>query len=273
MSEEKTINDSREMQTRASLAADLKQFELPAEPLVIVHSSLSALGWVCGGPVALIQALLDWLGPAGTLLMPAHSGDLSDPANWENPPVPQTWWEPIRQHMPAYDPALTPTRGLGRTPELFRRWPGVLRSDHPTLSFAALGPRAEQITADHQLAFGLGERSPLARLYDLDGHVLLLGAGYDSNTSFHLAEYRAPGAKLVEQGAPITVQGARRWQTYQEIEMAEETFAELGRAFEASGQVQSGRVGSGQARLFRQRDCVDFAVPWIQSRRQQSTRT
>jgi aminoglycoside 3-N-acetyltransferase len=202
--------------------------------------------------------------------MPAHSGDLSDPAAWENPPVPQDWWEPIRQHMPAYDPALTPTRGLGRTPELFRTWPGSQRSDHPTLSFTALGPRAAQITGDHQPNFGLGEGSPLARIYDLDGHVLLLGANYGSNTSFHLAEYRAPGAKVVEESAPILVQGERRWQTNQEIQFAEEAFADLGRDFEADSQVQLGQVGSAQARFFRQRACVDYAVPWIQNRREQA---
>ncbi len=272
MSEEKTIQRTRDMQTRDSLAAGLRQFELPAEPVVLAHSSLSALGWVCGGPVALIRALLDWLGPAGTLVMPAHSGDLSDPAEWENPPVPEDWWEPIRQHMPAYDPALTPTRGLGRAPELFRTWPGSRRSDHPAFSFAALGPAAEAITADHSLEFAMGENSPLARIYELDGFVLLLGAGYDSNSSFHLAEYRAEGATRIEQGAPIAVNGRRRWQRYQDIELNEETFNQMGRDFEATGQVQIEAIGSASGRLFRQRHCVDFAVPRIEAQRQHSKR-
>lgn len=268
MSEEQTIRDSRELQTRATLAADLARLQLPAAPVVLVHSSLSSLGWVCGGPVALIQALLDWVGPEGTLAMPAHSGDLSDPAKWENPPVPEAWWEPIRQQMPAYDPALTPTRGIGQVPELFRSWPGSLRSNHPTLSFTALGPQARFITDDHSLDFGLGEDSPLARLYELEAWVLLLGAGYDSNTSFHLAECRAGGANVVKEGSPVKIDGQRRWQIIREIEFNEEVFGQLGADFEGQADVKIQPVGSATARLFRQTDCVDFAVPWIERHRQ-----
>lgn len=271
MSEEETIRDSKDLQTRTSLVADLGRFQLAAAPVVLVHSSLSSLGWVCGGPVALIQALLDWVGPEGTLAMPTHSGDLSDPAKWENPPVPKAWWEPIRQHMPAYDPALTPTRGLGRTPEIFRTWPGSLRSNHPTLSFTALGPQARFITEGHSLEFGLGEGSPLARLYELEAWVLLLGAGYDSNTSFHLAEYRAVGAKVVEQGSPVMIDGQRRWQIIREIEFNEQVFSQLGTDFEGQAEVQIQPVGSASARLFRQTACVDFAAPWIERHRQTSS--
>lgn len=264
MSEENTINQSEQMQTRASLAADLGQFDPGPAPVVMVHSSLSSMGWVCGGAVATIQALLDWLGAEGTLVMPAHSGDLSDPALWNSPPVPQDWWEPIRQHMPAYDPALTPTRGIGLVAETFRRWPGSRRSHHPTLSFSAYGPQAELVTADHQLDYGLGEGSPLARLYELDAWVLLLGAGYDSNTSFHLAEYRAPGAISTEEGSPIMVEGQRRWATIREIEFHEELFGQLGQDFEAAAEVKMGTIGSAEARLFQQRPCVDFAIHWIE---------
>lgn len=263
MAEDTLIADTPEPRTRQSLAADLQMLGLEAGMLVLVHSSLSALGWVNGKAVAVIQALQDALSPGGTLVMPAHSGDLSDPAKWENPPVPQAWWAQIRDTMPAYNPHLTPTRGIGRIPEQFRTWPGVLRSDHPALSFCAWGAQAGYITRDHALEDSLGEGSPLARIYDLDGYVLLLGAGYDSNTSFHLAEYRLPQRKVDILGAPIQREGKREWVSYSDVDLDESRFAEIGEAFERTHPVRTGQVGSATSRLFRQQPAVDFALTWM----------
>jgi hypothetical protein len=118
MSEADLIARTDKPGTRESLAADLAGLGLKTGDTVIVHSSLSKLGWLAGGPVAAIQALLDALGPKGTLVMPAHSSDLTDPANWRAPPVPSDWVEIIRANMPAYDPRTTPTRHMGQIAEL-----------------------------------------------------------------------------------------------------------------------------------------------------------
>ena len=121
----------REPVTRSSLASDLRALGLVEGATVIVHTSMARLGPVIGGAQAVIVALLDTLGERGTLVMPAHSGQLSDPAHWRAPPAPEAWWDTIRQEMPAYDPALTPTRNMGAVAESFRTYPGVRRSAHP----------------------------------------------------------------------------------------------------------------------------------------------
>ena len=120
-----------------------------------------------------------------------------DPSEWQHPPVPEAWWQTIRDHTPGYNPLTTPSRGLGVVPELLRTWPGARRSAHPAFSLAAVGPQAEYLTEGHALEEDSGDRSPLGKLYELDGHVLLLGVDHWSNTSLHLAEFRAdyPGKR------------------------------------------------------------------------------
>jgi aminoglycoside 3-N-acetyltransferase len=172
------IRETETPKTRESLANDLRTLGVTAGMIVEVHSSLSALGWVCGGPIAVVQALMDVVTDAGTLVMPTQTHRCCDPKKWRHPSVPKEWWPTIRVHLPAFDPRTTPTQLMGQIVETFRTWPGAVRSSHPTVSFAAWGRHAQTIISNHNLDYGLGEGSPLARLYDLGGYVLLLGIGF-----------------------------------------------------------------------------------------------
>ncbi|MCL4559232.1 MAG: AAC(3) family N-acetyltransferase [Chloroflexi bacterium] len=263
MDEFSVVSQTTSPNTRLSLGGEFRRLGLGPGMAVIVHSSLSAIGWVSGGPVTVVQALMDALTLESTLVMPTHSGDYSDPAKWENPPVPQSWWEEIRHSMPAYDARYTPSRGMGAIPEVFRNFPDVLRSDHPALSFAAWGKDARRITQGHTLDNCLGETSPLARLYDLDGWVLLLGVGYGNNTSFHLAEYRIHNPVQAFEGAPMIEGGQRVWKVYRDVNLDSDCFETLGADFEKQGEVKIGKVGNAVVRLFRQCPAVDFAVEWL----------
>jgi len=263
MTEKDAVQNASLPRTRESLAADLRAVGVAAGMTVLVHSALSKLGWVSGGPVAVVQALLDVVTAEGTIVMPTFSADLSDPAHWQNPPVPQEWWPIIYETMPAFDPRVTPTRQIGKIADTFRTWPGVIRSYHPVDSFAAWGKYANVITANHSLDYGLGEGSPLARLYELDGWVLLLGVGHGNNTSFHLAEHRAALVPEISQGSPIFENGQRVWKSYRDIDVDDTPFPDIGTEFDQLGHTRTGNVGSAEARLFQQRPAVDFAQQWL----------
>lgn len=266
MSEATAIARSSTMATVESIAADLAALGVRPGMTLLVHSSLSALGWVCGGAQAVILGLQAALGPGGTLVAPTHSTGLTDPAGWQRPPVPQEWWVMIRATMPAYDPELTPTRGMGAIPETFRKGRGVLRSPHPHHSFAAWGAHAAEVVAAHPPAFGMGDTSPLAKVYALDGWVLLLGVTHANNTSLHLAEYRAlaPTGVPKSAGAPLMVDGERRWVEFPDLDWDDGDFPALGDAFARdTGLVSTGLVGAATTLLMPQRALVDYGVGWI----------
>ncbi|CAF4296586.1 unnamed protein product, partial [Rotaria sp. Silwood2] len=65
--------------TGERLKEDFKKLGISPGMNLLVHCSLSKIGWICGGPVTLIQVLLDLLGPEGTLIMPSQTSANSDP--------------------------------------------------------------------------------------------------------------------------------------------------------------------------------------------------
>ena len=268
----KLIEETESPRTRGSLAADLRSLGLDTGDTVIVHSSLRSLGWVNGGAVAVVQALCDVVTAAGTIVVPAHSYSYSDPVSWRNPQAPAAWVTTLRETMPAFEPGLAPTERMGQIVEVFRRLPGTVRSRHPVTSFAAWGRNAGFVAEGHAYENGQGEGSPLARVYDLDGQILLLGVAYDRNTSFHLAEYRVAETARRRSSLPVPQEGRVEWREFDEITfMSDAWLTELGEAFEAAGHVRVGRVGSAEARLVSQRQAVDFAVGWLESKYRRPT--
>lgn len=249
--------------TRTSLGADLRALGLNWGSVVLVHSSLSSLGWVAGGPVAVVQALVDVVGRHGTVVVPTHTGGNSDPAGWRNPPAPEDWWATIREELPGFHPKTAPT-DMGAVAETVRTWPGAKRSDHPQVSFAAIGDRAEEFTARHKFTPALGDPSPLGRLETARAQVVLLGVGYSACTAFHLAEYRVPGAApQVAHGGATQVDGHRRWSTWLDLDLDASDFGALGAAYEMTEEVTVGRVGTATARVFPLAGAVAFAERWL----------
>jgi aminoglycoside 3-N-acetyltransferase len=255
-----------------TLLTDLRALDVQPGMSLLVHSSLSQIGWVAGGAQAVILALMEAVSPEGTLVMPTFTNHNSDPAHWQNPPVPEAWWPIIRAEMPAYDRTLSPTRMMGAIAETFRSGSGVIRSDHPVTSFAAWGRDASRFVGSHPLEADVMEGSPIAALYEADGYVLLLGVGYGNCTSLHLSEARAnyPGKAFVQHGAAMLIDGRREWVTFTIQEPDDDDFEALGAAYEqaAPGSVRIGKIGLAETRLVRQRPLVDFGIGWLTRHRQ-----
>ncbi len=257
------------LHTTESLARDLQALGVKPGMALIVHSSLKSVGQVLGGSAAVILALEQTIGETGTLIMPTFTEYLCDPAEDENK-FPEEQRDFVRQHLPFYYPDLSPTAHMGFIPETFRKQSGVLRSSHPHLSFAAWGRHAEYVIADHSLDYALSERSPIGKLYQLRGSILLLGAPKNSNTSLHLAEYWQTNTfkQAKDWDVLLPIDGERCWTKYHDINNSCDDFAKIFNAFEAeTGLVRAGRIGDAPSFLMPQREMVDYALHWMNTYR------
>ncbi len=258
---------------RSQLVGDLRRLGVSEAGAVMVHASMSRLGWVVGGTQTVIQALLDVVGPGGTLL--AYVG-------WEDMPFDLAqrspdWQDAYRREMPPFDPALSQAwRGCGQLAERLRTWPGSCRSDHPEANFVALGARAGWLTADQDRDDPYGPSSPLGRLVEADGQLLLLGAPLTTMTLLHHAEsiVDLPGKRRVRYEVPIRRGSEVIWETYADIDT---TAGALPYEQVVNGDVDRfvtkvvtdaqlgvfGEVGAAQSWLVGAREFTGFAVAWL----------
>jgi aminoglycoside 3-N-acetyltransferase len=224
--------------SRAAVADQLRALGVEAGGVLLVHTSFRAVRPIEGGPPGLIAALRDALGADGTLVMPSMSDDDDAP----------------------FDPRSSRSAPeLGIVADTFWRMGGVARSDHP-FAFAAIGPHAEAITADRLPLPPHGPASPVGRVYDGDGQVLLLGCSHGENTTLHLAEilggapYRVPRhCTVLREGRPARID-------YGENDHCCERFALVDDWLRSAGLQQEGSVGHAPARLARAKDIVRVAV-------------
>ncbi len=254
---------------KSDIVDALKNVGLQAGDSVMVHTSLGKLGYVCGGAQTVIEALIEVVGDEGTIMMPTQSWKNLDPKAGVHWLADEADWDKIRENWPAYDKAITPTNTMGAVAEMFRSWPGAIRSDHPARSVAAWGKHAAYLTENHDLSNIFGEGSPIGKLYELDGKVLLLGVGYDKNTSIHLADARAeyPSKHNCVEHSAIMEDGKRIWKAYETLFVDGEDFVDIGAAFEAEHSVNVATLGDAEIRLMSQREIVDFSVHWIENNR------
>jgi aminoglycoside N3'-acetyltransferase len=238
----KTHGTERPELGRTHVVGQLRALGVREGGVLLVHTSFRAVRPVEGGPLGLIAALREALGPGGTLVLPSTSGDDDTP----------------------FEPRTSPAAAdLGILPELFWRQPGVLRSAHG-FGLAAAGPRAEEIVSAPLTVPPSSPGSPIDVVHELDGQVLLLGVGHDANTLLHLAEviarvpYRVPRYYTeLRDGRPIRVD-------YGENDHCCQGFARMDPVLRAAGLQADGPVGHAPSRLMPAKHLVRLAVEQLE---------
>ncbi len=264
------------MVTRSLLAHDLEELGLRPGGTAMVHCRMRSLGHVVGGAETVVRALLNILGPEGTLM--AYTGWQDEPPDGFGDLDEEARLAYLEEH-PAYDPRVALSRrDHGRVAEALRTWPGSRHSGHPEAGVAAVGPLAGTLTAGHPYDDAYGAGTPYARLVDLGGQVVLLGAPLESATLVHHAEAvaRVPGKRRVSYRYPVLEDGERVWRSFSDIDTSEGAFPyerllgeedyieHIARSALAAGVGRSRPVGDGIAHLFEARGLVEHAVAWIE---------
>jgi aminoglycoside 3-N-acetyltransferase len=260
--------------THSQLVKDLSRLGLEAGEAVMVHSSMRAVGRVLGGPDVVIRALLDVVGVAGTVMIYVDWEHAVHHLNGEEgtEPDPQ-----LLEELPPFDPRTSRARrAYGILPEFLRTWPGAFRSGNPGASVAAVGAQAEWLCKDHPLQYGYGPGSPLAKLVEIRGKVLLLGQLLDSVTLLHHSEHmaRLPNKRVIRYREPLLLDGRKEWVEIEEFDTGDPVvpgasdtyFAEIVQGYLATGQGRSGEVGSAPSYVLNAADLHQYAVAWMEDR-------
>lgn len=254
--------------TQSQLVRDLHNLGVAPGQVIMLHSSVKAVGKLMGGPNVILQALFEVLGPEGTLMMYAGWHDIPDFVL----ELPRETRQRYYDAHPAFDPATArAVRENSILAEFLRTWPGAQRSHNPEASMVAVGAQARQLTQDHPRHYGYGAGSPLATLVDLKGYVLMLGAPLDTITLLHYAENRAnmPHKNVIHYQCPILHNGQKVWIDVDDYDTSQEhgdyRFEEIALDYLALDRGRRTHVGNAQSFLFDAADLTTFAIAWLEN--------
>lgn len=229
--------------TREDIIKGLNELGLPEGCAVMVHSALSSFGEVAGGAETVIAALLETIGPEGTLLMPAMA------------------WGGL------FQVDSSPSK-VGLITEVFRNYPGATRSLHPTHSVTGLGPLTETLIESHiDQPTAIGMESPWGRLAQRDdGFILFLGVDQDRNTLLHLAEEMVGSVYLnTITREYMDADGRQQPKVLEQYPGPHRDFIGLDSLFAQAGIMKTSKIGNAVCRLMQAKQMLELTVAALQA--------
>lgn len=259
-----TLDEELAVLTKEDLREQLEYLGIRKGMTLLVHADMKRIGHIVGQEQALIEALMDTVGYEGTIVMPTFTPYLADPACQKHR-VQRRYWTKERNGAYAFDRKLHMPTAKNTLAIQFLRNEGVARSYHPLYSFAAWGKYARLICDKHPLHFGLNADSPLGKLFDFNGYIVLLGSGYKACTMFQLARYRSQRFPVRITSAPIQNGTQTEWKKMLDIPHSAYGAEEIGAMLEEKKVVRTAFIGMGSCRFFSCREAVNVASLYFNS--------
>ena len=166
--------------TKQQLITDLTKIGVTRGDHLAVTLSLNAIGHVVGGPETLIDALVETVGPEGTVMMNTYTRTFPIYA--------------IDEEF-VFDSERT-VCWTGIVPETLRKRKNAIRSNNPVCSVVAIGKKAEYLTRDH---LNSSLHVPYERLAKINGKYLAIGLGNELVAIRHQAQRQAGLCQLLER--------------------------------------------------------------------------
>ncbi len=249
--------------TKEDIKVHLKNLGIQKGMLILVDAQTINLGYVSGGAQAIIEALMDVVGYEGTIVMPSFTMDNMDPSCWGQKRIEREHWEYIRQHPIAFDRKLSAPTNSDELVHQFMRNDAIARSYHPMYSFVAWGKYAKLLCDKHPLHFGLSKDSPLGKIFELNGYVLLLGCDYKDCTMFHLARYNGDQLPIKVVTSAIQQNKKAVWKDMLDLVLVNDDFHVIGEVMEERKVVKTSYLGNGKCRFFSAREAVNIATAYF----------
>ncbi len=179
--------------TKLDFIKAFKDLGIKNNSKIEVHASVSSFGYIVNKEYDICDALLETV-TEGVIIMMAHTGEFTNPRTWNNPPVPPSWFSIIDSNRRVYDKDLFVPERIGKVAQLFSRYKGVEKTNHPTMAMSIYNKTEDKTWHNHNLD-ERKEDNALKKLAVEGGLILLLGTDFKSCTSIHLTEHLSPYSK------------------------------------------------------------------------------